>query len=202
MASTGAILLAAGESRRIGARKLKALLPWYGNTLLEHQVNLLEKSSLSPIVVVLGHRHEELDPLLIPKSNIRRVYNHLYKEGKTTSIKAGLSAIQPGETESILMLNVDQPRSPGTISKILEFHSNLNSYITVPCHEGRNGHPIVFSSEIIDDVLNISEADHGLKSVIHKHHSQISWLELDSAEILVDINTTKDYEDALNNYGF
>ena len=108
MPETAALLLAAGESRRMG--QLKALLPWKGSTLLAHQISALSGAGIGRIVVVLGHRFEELKSELArlpevkdspepadPKGRVEVswVVNPDYPQGKTTSIKAGLKALEP-----------------------------------------------------------------------------------------------------------
>ena len=85
MGPVGALLLAAGESRRMGT--LKALLPWRDTTLLRHQVSTLQQAGLSPIVVVVGHRAPEVESHIANVSGVQTVHNPHYMEGKTTSIK-------------------------------------------------------------------------------------------------------------------
>ena len=91
MPGAWAILLAAGESTRMG--RLKALLPWRGQTLLEHQVSALRDGGADRVIVVLGHRADELRPLVERNQGVTWTLNPDYRQGKTTSIKAGLSAL-------------------------------------------------------------------------------------------------------------
>ena len=85
MASVAAVLLAAGESARMG--QPKALLPWCGSTLLEYQASSLSSAGIGRIIVVLGHRSKELVPLLEDRPALEWVYNRDYLIGKTTSLK-------------------------------------------------------------------------------------------------------------------
>ena len=195
----GALLLAAGESSRMG--EIKALLPWRGTTLLEYQVYLLQKACLDPIIIVVGHRHQELESLVGNNPKIRCVYNPHYPQGKTTSIKAGLAALQPSETEAILVLNVDQPRSPETLAHIIEAHHHHNAPITVPTHGGKGGHPVVFSSQLLGELMEISEETQGLKAVVKKHEKETVRVEVNSSEVLLDLNTEQEYQRALEQYG-
>ena len=99
---TSAILLAAGVSRRMGT--LKALLDWHGRPLIIHQIVTLREAGADEVVVVLGHRADELQARVGANSdvyaagNVRCVINTHYAEGKTTSIKTGLRGIstRPG----------------------------------------------------------------------------------------------------------
>jgi molybdenum cofactor cytidylyltransferase len=90
MAETVAVLLAAGESRRMG--QLKALLPWQGVSLLLYQVNALKDAGVDRVVVIVGHQAERLQTIVEGQEGVSLVFNPDYLEGKTTSIKAGVKA--------------------------------------------------------------------------------------------------------------
>ena len=93
------ILLAAGESSRMG--QLKALLPWRGRALLQHQVSALRDGGAEHVIVVLGHRADELSPLLDGLDGVSWTLNLEYLQGKTTSIKAGLAALEKDAVDEI-----------------------------------------------------------------------------------------------------
>ena len=210
MARIAALFLAAGESTRMG--QPKALLPWHGKTLLQHQVTALSSAGVSRIVAVLGHQSETLESLIKGQSGVQCIYNPHYQQGKTTSIKAGLSAlrqawdgsIEAGEEEAILVLNVDQPRSSDIIRRTMELHipsgGNLpghNYLITIPTYRGKGGHPIILSTSLLAELLEISEETQGLKTVVSVHKGDTQRVEIDAPEILLDLNTPQDYREAL-----
>lgn len=216
MATIAALLLAAGESTRMG--ELKALLPWHGRPLIEHQVSALATAGVSRTIVVLGHQSERLESLLADRSGIQCVFNPDYKQGKTTSIKAGLHALkasstppaagEPGEAvrllpeESILILNADQPRSADTIRRVKEMHRRADSskrtyLITIPTYGGKGGHPIILSLSLTDELMDISEDTLGVKDVVRRHGEETQRVEIDCPEILLDLNTPQDYQKAL-----
>ena len=86
----------------------KPLLAWRGVTLVEHQVACLLAGGCDEVVVVLGHAAEEVAPY-VHGERVRAVVNPDYRQGKTTSIKAGLAHADPS-ADAILLLAVDQPR--------------------------------------------------------------------------------------------
>ena len=88
MAGVAAVLIAAGESVRMGAPK--PLLPWLGDTLIEYQVNSLREAGVSQTVVVLGHAAADVAPLVEGSDDVIVLVNPHYREGKTTSIKLGI----------------------------------------------------------------------------------------------------------------
>src|SRR5262245_28919728 len=105
-----ALLLAAGESERMGTPK--ALLEWHGQPLLTHQLQTIQTSRIRECVAAPGQRASELAPLvkspMRPGWKARPVYNPRYRDGKCASIQAGLAAIA-APPDGILVASVDQP---------------------------------------------------------------------------------------------
>lgn len=195
MSDVVAILLAAGESRRMG--QLKALLPWQGVSLLEHQVGALKEGGADRVIVVVGHQAERLCPLLADLDYITCVLNPDYLTGKTTSIKAGLNALIEKRPHTLLMLNVDQPRSAETIRLLLEAHQSGNILLTIPTFRGKGGHPIIIDGSLVDEILAIEEDTQGMKAVVQRHADQTQRVAVESPEVLWDLNTPEQYQEAL-----
>jgi len=194
MGGTAAILLAAGLSTRMGS--LKALLPWKDSSLIEYQVRMLLNVPVQQLIVVLGHKASKIQTSIDNFPTVKFIFNPRYKEGKTTSIIKGFESLTK-PVNDILILSVDQPRSLLTTRSIVEEHKKSGALITVPKHGGTGGHPIVLSASLTDEIFNISEKDQGLKAIVHKHARAINHLELQTPEILVDLNTSTDYEKSL-----
>ena len=172
MPGAWAILLAAGESSRMG--QLKALLPWRGRSLLEHQVSALREGGADRVVVVLGHRADDLRPLLEGKDGVSWTLNLDYLQGKTTSIKAGLSALELScPRDVILLLNVDQPRDAADIARVLEAHRAHGNAVTVPEYRGKGGHPIALSATFLPELLEIDEDTQGIKAVVRRRPESV-----------------------------
>lgn len=199
MGPVGALLLAAGESRRMGT--LKALLQWRDTTLLRHQVLTLQQAGLSPIVVVVGHRAPEMESHIANLFGVQTVHNPHYMEGKTTSIKAGLELLDSRDLKALLVLNVDQPRSFKTIAKVVAAHQSRHASITIPSHKGKGGHPVVFSAALLEEIKAISEDTQGLKAVVRRYESEVLRVDMDSDEVLLDLNSEAEYRRALETYG-
>ncbi len=180
---------------------LKALLPWQGQTLISHQVAALADGGVDRIVVVLGHRHEELRPELEGKSCVELTWNPDYLQGKTTSIKAGLKALAGRSPETILLLNVDQPRSAETVRDLLLQHRSSGAFITIPTFGGKGGHPVVFDGVLLDELSNIAEETQGIREVVRRHQEGTLRVELETEEVLWDLNTPEQYRAALDQSG-
>ncbi len=195
MPETVAILLSAGESSRMG--ELKALLPWQGQTLLAHQISSLAQGGVDRIIVVLGHRSQELLPELEGKPRVEWVLNPRYLEGKTTSIKAGLGALGSRLPESILLLNVDQPRSGGLVENLLNQHRASGSLVTMPTYQGKGGHPVIFDGALLGELEGINEEKQGVREVVRRHEAATLRLPVATEEVLWDLNTPEQYRSAL-----
>lgn len=198
MGEAWAILLAAGESSRMG--QLKALLPWRGQPLLRHQVLALREGGVDRVVVVLGHRAEDLSPLLEGLHGVDWVLNPNYLRGKTTSIKAGLSALDRRTVDEILLLNVDQPRSAADICHILQTHRAGGCSVTIPTCGGKGGHPIMLSADLLDELLVIDEESQGVKAVVQRRPESVNRFSLENPEILLDLNTPEQYHLAVETF--
>ena len=192
---TVAILLAAGESRRMG--QLKALLPWQGTSLLAHQVTAIRSGGVDRVVVVLGHRADELKAELDGISGVTWAFNPDYLQGKTTSLKVGVSADEVKQAGTLLILNVDQPRTAETIRSLLELHRETDGLITIPQYKGKGGHPIILDSSLLDELRAIDEETLGLKAVVRRHAEATRRVDVATPEVLWDLNTPQEYQAAL-----
>ena len=201
---TSAVLLSAGVSRRMGT--LKALLDWDGRSLIIHQIVALREAGADEVIVVLGHRGDELQARIganrevYQAGNVRCATNPDYALGKTTSIKVGLGAIDSaiGDAGTILMLNVDQPRSAPTIHQVLDAHrANPDALITIPTCRGKGGHPTAIDRALLPEMLDIDEATQGMRAVTLRHQNATQRVELGVAELLWDVNTPEQYRATL-----
>ncbi len=192
MPKVSAVLTAAGESTRMGSPK--PLLTWRGLTLVEYQVASLTAAGASDVVVVLGHRHEEVSPH-VEGPAVRYVVNQRYRDGRSTSIRAGIAETAP-DAEAILLLGVDQPRPPEIVAETLASHLDSGALITSPRRNGRGGHPIVFSTALRGELDAITEEEQGIRQVFRAHRGEVNEIEIDDPIIHLDLNTLQDYDRA------
>ena len=192
-----AVLTAAGLSSRMGSPK--PLLPWQGKTLVESQIETLLEAGASEVIVVLGHRAEEVAPH-VRGDNVRAVVNHQYRDGRTSSIRAGLDAVSP-KARDIVLMAVDQPRSPKVVSRVIREHLEADALLTSPRYRGRGGHPLMFSASLLPELSRISEENQGLREVFERHRSEITQVHFDDPSIRLDLNTPEAYREAYEKYG-
>ncbi len=192
-----AVLTAAGLSSRMGSPK--PLLPWLGKTLVESQVETLLEAGASEVIVVLGYKAEEVAPYVFGDL-IRIVTNTEFRSGRTSSIRAGLDEVSSNASDIIIMA-VDQPRTPQIVSRVIATHVEANALLTSPRYHGRGGHPLVFSARLLPELSRISERNQGLREVFERHRSAITEVQFDDPAIRLDLNTPKAYQRAYEKYG-
>lgn len=176
----------------------KTLLPFLGQTLLEFQIETLTAiPQIGQVLVVVGHRRQELLPLIQGKAKVRAVENPEYTSGRVSSIQAGLGNLSP-DCAALLILGVDQPRPQPVIELLVREHLSGGSLITVPTYQGKRGHPTLFSSRLLPDLQAISEEKQGLREVMARYRGQTREVAVDSPTVLVDINTPERYQEALD----
>ena len=181
--------------------RVKALLPWRGTTLLAHQIAALKEGGVHKVAVVLGHQAGSLKPVVEGTEGVTWAVNPDYASGKTTSIKVGLNALGPEEPAAILILNVDQPRSPETIRGLLRRHRAVGGLITIPTYSGKGGHPIVMGPALLGELRSISEETLGIKAVVRAHEDSTHRAEMATPEVLWDLNTPEEYREAVRAEG-
>lgn len=192
-----AILLAAGESSRMGSPK--PMLPWRGMTLVEAQVASLLEGGVDEVYVVTGKSDLEVSPLLQKIAHAHRVHNPDYAQGKTTSIRAGVAAL-PDNVTAIVLLAVDQPRPAWVVRKTIESHIASGAPLTSPRYEGHGGHPLIFDGALQDELSQITEERQGIRELFSRHESAMNPVQFKSAIIRLDMNTPEAYEKASREY--
>jgi molybdenum cofactor cytidylyltransferase len=190
-----AILLAAGESTRMG--RLKQLLPWDEMPLIAWQVAQLRHAGASNVIVVLGHEADQIRPAVPPE--VRVVINAAYRQGRATSLRCGAEAA-PDDAEAVLVLSVDQPRPAWLSKRLIEHWRETHALVVSPKFSKGYGHPILLDGSLLQDLRQVSDETLGLRAVIDHHVAQAESLPIANDALNVDLNTPSDYESALAAY--
>jgi molybdenum cofactor cytidylyltransferase len=185
-----AILLGAGESKRMGVDKLS--LPWGRRTVLEHCFETLSRSEVQELVVVLAVRNKEAKKLFRGRK-VRVVINPCSYRGMSASIRRGLVALH-SKSDGILIALGDQPfLKTRTINALIHAFQKEKGGIIVPSFQGRQGHPAIFHSRYKKELLNL-EGDVGGKSVIERHPQEVRAIRVKSIGVVKDVDTWQDYK--------
>jgi molybdenum cofactor cytidylyltransferase len=188
--SVAGLILAAGESRRMGFPK--ALLMYREQTFLDTLCGLLA-ARCSPVIVVLGAHADEIRASARHPATF--VVNPSYLSGQTSSMQCGLRAVPPGAA-GVLFTLVDHPAvASETIDALLGLPQTAGfrqPNLRVPRYQGRRGHPIWLSRELIPEFLALPE-DGAARDVVRSHALQTEFLDVDDPGILADIDDPEAY---------
>ena len=194
-----AIVLAAGESKRMG--RPKQMLAWQGKTLLRQVLENLIRSDAGEIILVLGHEAEAISKSLT-ESQIKIVINPDYKQGMASSLRHGLLAMDP-ESEAFLVLLADQPDiGPEIMNRMIrEFkQANPRRGIVRPVYRGLRGHPVLIGVRYLQEALQL-QGDVGARQILANHPEDILEIEVNQDGILRDIDTPEAYRKYLKRAG-
>ncbi|HLH17075.1 MAG TPA: nucleotidyltransferase family protein [Bryobacteraceae bacterium] len=188
------LILAAGESRRMGSPK--ALLEYQGETFLDRLVRLFS-AVCSPVIVVTGAHAAEIQARAGQPCAF--VWNGDYRSGQTSSLQAGLRAV-PAEAEGVLFTLVDHPAvSAESIAALTPLPDSRGSMMNgrgpllrVPRYQGRRGHPVWLSAALIPEFLALP-ATAAARDVVRAHAEQTAFLDLDDPGIVADIDDPAAY---------
>jgi molybdenum cofactor cytidylyltransferase len=185
-----AILLAAGESRRMG--EFKQLLQLGDKSFVEHCVDNLLASRVDEVIVVTGHRESEVRRSIADRP-VRFAHNSDYHSGMASSIKCGVQALSEGTRACVLAL-VDQPQiGADLINRVIEAYEKAPTIIVIPTYEGRHGHPILLDLSLKEEILTMNP-EQGLRQVVRAHSDQIVRVEATNSAVLEDCDLPEDYE--------
>ena len=185
-----AILLAAGQARRMGA--FKPLLPFGGSSVVAHCLSNLEAAGVARTVVVIGHRAEEMRVHLQDRP-VLLAYNSETGSALGVSIARGIECL-PADTRAILICLVDQPAVPPEAIRVLcEAWAEGRGRLLIPTYQGRGGHPVVIDAAFKDELLTLDESG-GLRGFLAAQQSEVRRVPVNSPYVCRDMDTWADYE--------
>jgi molybdenum cofactor cytidylyltransferase len=185
-----AVVLAAGESSRMGADK--ALLMYRGRTFLENIIRALREGGVGRVVVVLGH-HAELIEQSVDLSTVEVVVNQDYCRGQTSSLQAGLRVLAANETECVVFCLVDHPAiSAETVTKLIQHFKSTGKPVVIPQVNGKHGHPVLVGREVFARIAALGPGQ-GADNVIHQYRDRTEFVELTDLGVLIDVDDPKSY---------
>ena len=190
-----AVLLAAGESSRMG--EPKQLLEWQGQKLVTAQSEALLAAGCRPLVVVLGAHAARVRPHVPDHPSVQIVTNHAWRSGRASSIRAGARAM-PSEVEAVVVVSVDQPTSASVVERLAETLSASDAEIVVPRYGGRNGHPPMFAAGLVAELREVSERGEGLREIRRGHADGTIFVDMDDPMVTLNLNTPEAYRRAVS----
>jgi len=185
-----ALLLAAGKSERMGA--FKQLLPFNDKTFVETCADNLLASKVAEVIVVTGYNHAAVRAALGNRA-VRVVINPDFETGMASSIVRGIESVAP-DTTGMLIALADQPLiGPDVLNQVISEYEDKAPLIIIPTHQGKRGHPIILQPALKQEILSM-DLQAGLKQVIDKYSSSISYIEVKTNVVLVDFDRPGDLD--------
>jgi len=195
-----AVLLAAGESKRMGT--LKQLIELDGEPMALRSLRTLLAAPIDEIIIVLGNSHTVVSEKLFLNIStaemtphgcvaVRSVVNRQSHEGMGSSIKTGIHALSPSSEAAVIAL-ADQPfiRSC-TVTELIRAFTASGKGIALPRYGGRRGHPVIFNAKYYQSLCALSP-DRGANTILRDNSYDILILDVDDEGILIDIDTPED----------
>ena len=191
MSGCGAVIIAAGNSTRMGGAP-KALLPLQQESVLERLIGLFEANDVTDLRVVVGDHSPQISPLL-DHLQVLWVKNPSPINGMFSSIQLGVEAL-PEELSAFFILPVDVPLIPVALpQQLMALQAETKAPVAAPSIGKRRGHPPLFTASLRQEILDFS-GDGGLRAFQKKYLEETAWLLTESKELLLDMDTPDDYE--------
>lgn len=188
------VVLAAGESRRMGQPKM--LLPFRGKPMIEHIIENIRTAGLEDIIVVIGAEKEKL-PVLLQKLSVNFCVNNEYRQGMLSSVICGIMNL-PENVSAMLIFPGDQPLiSPDTIAAVVKRSISTDKGIIIPVFKNRRGHPVLIDAKYRSAILNLNPEE-GLRSLAASYPEDVCEIETDDPGILKDFDTYEEYLNEIN----
>jgi len=198
-----AVILAAGESRRLG--QPKQLLSWRGEPFVRQVAQAALQANLSPVVVVSGAYAEGVEKA-VEGLPVQLVRNEAWRSGQSSSIRLGVEILRAGpdspldlpqekrkvESGAAIFLLADQPQvTPEVLRALCERHAATLAPIVAPLVQGQRANPVLFDRCTFSD-LETLEGDVGGRAIFSRH--RVEYLPWHDEQLLLDVDTQEDYQ--------
>lgn len=185
-----AIILAAGESKRMGRPKM--LLPWGESTVLQTVIGAFQAAGIPELLVVTGSAHEQIESLV--GTSAATVFNPQFASGEMlSSIQAGLRAMRAEISAALIALG-DQPQvRADTIRGLVQAYRDTGCALAVPSYQRHRGHPWLVDQAHWNEILHMG-ADQTMRDFFRDHAQDIRYVETGDEGVLADLDTPEDYQ--------
>ena len=187
--SVGAVILAAGQSKRMGRNKM--LLPFDRSTVIATIVSEVTSTSVDEAIVVTGYEADKIEAALTAYP-VRCVFNPDYAQAEMlVSMQMGLRSMSEHQ-QAVLMVLGDQPRiRHEAVQRVID--AGAPGALVIPSYQRRRGHPILIDRAFWPEILALPP-DSILRDFIRLHADRIRHVEIDSDSVLHDVDTPQDYQ--------
>jgi molybdenum cofactor cytidylyltransferase len=183
---TGIIILAAGESNRLGQPKQNLI--FNGQTLLQRAVDSALQSECKPVIVVLGANSDQIGPI----TDTTILYNESWPEGMASSIRTAINELNKHlSVDKVIIMLCDQPFVNATLlNALIDKQVQTGKPIVACAYSGTTGVPVLFDHSLFAELL-LLQGHEGAKKILITHANQIATIPFEKGNI--DIDTISDY---------
>ena len=183
----GGIILAAGASTRMG--EPKQLIELHGSALVCHAVRAAQDGGCDVVCVVTGHEREAVVAAVAPLHPML-AHNKDWHLGMGTSIRLGLSAIQP--VSAVVLIACDQPLVDSTVIRaLIDQHTQTGQPIVASYYAETWGIPALFDHTCFVELQNVPD-ERGAKAVIQANPARVASYDFPAGAL--DLDTPGDVE--------
>lgn len=186
----GAVILAAGQSKRMGQPKL--MLPWGKTTIINQIISVLTTEAITPILVVTGEMHDSVAVELAEKPvQLVRNMNFAVTE-MIDSLRLGLDEMPESVAACLIVLGDNPQISKDVVRMLVRRYVERGSEIILPSYHQRRGHPWLLARSLWWK-LNELDARGTLRDFLAGQSSKIDYVIVDTPGILADVDTPEEY---------
>jgi molybdenum cofactor cytidylyltransferase len=188
------IVLAAGQSSRMGQPKALLLCPPSGRTFVTQIIHVLHQGGLGTLAVVgRVNDHDLRREVGTAAPAVSYVENPSPELGQLSSLLAGIAFAEAQGAAGVLVLPVDMPLvQPATVKAALDSFATTDEPVLRTTHRGRHGHPVIFGAEVFP-ALRRADPTMGARAILHQDPSRVRNLEVDDPGVLRDFDWPTDY---------
>jgi CTP:molybdopterin cytidylyltransferase MocA len=183
-----AIILAAGRSTRMG--RFKPLLPFGSSTVVETCIDTVRNAGIENVIVVLGHRAEEVKKQLADYDVVFTTNPNPGSE-MSASVAYGVAHVPP-DASAVIILPADYPAVPSRVITELMDEWKRGGMLQVPTWNNRGGHPVLVDLQYRHELLNL-DPQRGLRALFDLHRDEVRRVPVNSNFIARDMDTWDDY---------
>lgn len=196
MKTLAAIILTAGESRRMGRPKALLTCPGTGTTFLGHLLRVTAHPSIGIRRVVLGAAADEIQRAAALAPEVV-VVNQDWQRGQLSSLHTGMRSLPKDATDGLLMCPVDHPLiSAQLVDKLIKAFRTQNKLIVMPTWQGHRGHPVLFASQLYQELLT-APAEAGARAVVWAHQADVFEMATNEEGVTQNMDDPETLEKAL-----
>ena len=188
-----AIILAAGESKRMGQPKM--LLPWGNDTVLGQVISTYRAANVKQVLVVTGGARQQVTEI-VERHGAYSIFNEQFSSGEMlSSLQFGLHflAAEHPRVDAALIGLGDQPQvQERCVRRLCETFRQQAARLIVPSFQMRRGHPWLVERSLWQEILQMS-AGTSPRDFLNQHADEIKYVNVETSSILADLDTPEDY---------